>query len=315
MSRVVPLFLAVASTCALLAADSKPVPVVIPNAELFDLHSKSGRDYRIFIAKPDGPAPATGYSVYYFTDANNSFGAVASLARIQQRTTGPVVLVGIGYPTEDRNEITVRRTFDLTPPTDPAVLDRFREARARSGARRPAVSGPTASSMKTGGQEQLFDFIEHEVKPVIEKRFKIDKSQQALFGHSFGGLFTLHALFMHPGAYQSYIAASPSLWVNPETLEKEIVAFSNEMAKERKPVRVLITTAELEPRTPADRAPNPGEKTAANTNLRPQKTLLDRLTAAGVSTSYKEFEGENHGSVIPFAHMRGLRFAFEKPRP
>ena len=40
------------------------------------------------------------------------------------------------------------------------------------------------------------------------------EQRKVLFGHSFGGLFTLYSLFTQPGVFDTYVAASPSLWFN-----------------------------------------------------------------------------------------------------
>lgn len=304
-------------TAVVVAAADEPgsAPVVVPRATQIDVKSKAGREYRLFIQAPpkESTPPPGGYPVYYFTDANASFPLVASLARIQQPTIGPVVLVGIGYPTDDRGDITVRRSFDLTPAAAPDALKRFQEGRKSDPARpqkdAPKKDAPPKADVKYGGQAEFFAFVQDEVKPLVEKRFTIDKGRQALFGHSFGGLFTLHALYAHPDAFQTYIAASPSLWLNPEKLAEGEAALAAKVKASGAKVRVLVTLGELEGRAP-------GEK--AGTGDDPRTTLTKRLKDAGVDAAFKQFEGENHGSVVPFAHMRGLRFAFEtaqRPAP
>lgn len=291
------------------AAD-EPVPVVVPRSEQIDLKSKTGREYRLFVQAPaeEVPAPPGGYPVYYFTDANASFPLVASLARIQQPTIGPVVLVGIGYPTDERSEVTLRRSFDLTPAASPDAIKKFQEGRKKDAPPKDAKDtpkdAPPKAEVKYGGQTEFFAFMRDEVKPLVERRFKIDKTRQALFGHSFGGLFTLHALYAHPDAFQTYIAASPSLWLNPEKLAEEEAAFTAKVKAGGTKVRLLVTLGELEGRSPFEKA---------GTGDDPRAVLAKRLKAAGVDAAFKQFEGENHGSVVPFAHTRGLRFAFEAP--
>lgn len=299
MRWVGTVFVAVVTVGCLMAADPPARPVVVPRSEQMDLKSPAGRVYRLFLQAPapDSPVPPGGYPVYYFTDANTAFPLVASLARIQQMTIEPVVLIGIGYPTDDRKIINTRRAFDLTPVAAPGVWKRFQDALgARNRGSRPAPN-PT---LTFGGQEEFFTFIQEEVKPMIEKRFKIDTKRQALFGHSFGGLFTLHTLYTHPDSFQTFIAASPSLWLNPGKLAEEEAAFTQ--AKSRP--RLLVTLWELEP-------PLPFGNGDGGTD--PREALTQQLKAAGSDTTFTRFAGENHGSVVPFAHMHGLRFAFEQP--
>lgn len=296
---------ALIATAGVVADEPKSAPVVIPRAEQIDLKSKGGREYRLLVQAPpkEDSAPPDGYPVYYFTDANASFPLVASLARTQQPTTGPIVLVGIGYPTDDRDEITARRAFDLTPAADREAMKKFQEAR-KAGPNRPRKDPPArAVELKFGGQAEFFAFIQDEVKPLVEKRFKIDKGRQTLFGHSFGGLFTLHALYAHPDSFQTYIAASPSLWLNPEKLAEDEAAFTAKLkeGKGAKP-KLLVTLGELETRAATSNGGGDNNSHAE---------LVKRLKDAGAEATFKQFEGENHGSVVPFAHSRGLRFAFE----
>src|SRR3546814_19712655 len=47
----------------------------------------------------------------------------------------------------------------------------------------------------SGGADDFLAFIEHELKPLIAQRYPVDARRQILFGHSYGGLFTLYTLF------------------------------------------------------------------------------------------------------------------------
>lgn len=49
-----------------------------------------------------------------------------------------------------------------------------------------------------GGTGKLVDFIENELIPRIAEMVILDPMRRSLFGHSFGGLFTLYALFERP---------------------------------------------------------------------------------------------------------------------
>lgn len=113
-NRIFALAALAAVTGAALAADPAPTPVVLPGAEQFDVKSKAGREYRIFLAAPAGKAPAAGYPVIYLPDANGDFPILLSAVRRQARGGGGAVVVGIGYPGEAK-AFGERRTFDLTP--------------------------------------------------------------------------------------------------------------------------------------------------------------------------------------------------------
>ncbi|WP_159884176.1 alpha/beta hydrolase-fold protein [Paenibacillus puerhi] len=61
-----------------------------------------------------------------------------------------------------------------------------------------------------GGAEEFIEFIESELKPLIQSEFFVDRSHQTLIGHSLGGLLVLDVLFSRTSAFQTYIAGSPS---------------------------------------------------------------------------------------------------------
>ncbi|VTR93729.1 Putative esterase OS=Pseudomonas putida CSV86 GN=CSV86_27162 PE=4 SV=1 [Gemmata massiliana] len=108
----------------IFAAD--PTPVVIPRTEQFDVKSKNGLEYRIFVAAPTGKAPDAGYPVIYLSDGNGNFPTVHSAARRLSMNDLSAVVVGIGYPTDETKVHNERRSFDLTPPTSAEWLTLLR---------------------------------------------------------------------------------------------------------------------------------------------------------------------------------------------
>ncbi|WMT39952.1 alpha/beta hydrolase-fold protein [Paenibacillus sp. D2_2] len=178
----------------------------VPGTQVWDLQSHlSGREYQIYIVEPMGPPPEGGYPVLYTLDANATFGSLAEAARLQTRGPHgmvPFVIVGIGYNSNDPI-VTSERFYDYTVFADDSELPK-----------RPDGSAWPL----TGGAEVFLDFIEYELKPLIEKEFPIDRAKQSLFGHSLGGFFTLYTLFKRPSTFRRYFAASPSIWWKNLTL-------------------------------------------------------------------------------------------------
>ncbi|MEW4569709.1 alpha/beta hydrolase-fold protein [Tautonia sp. JC769] len=268
-------------------------PVTIPGTEQFDLRSESGLEYRIFVAGPTGEVPGPGSPVIYLTDGNGDFPVLLAAARRQSREGLGAVVVGIGYPSDDRAVQLDRRAFDLTP----------------------LASGPPPEGFPrypSGGDDQFLEFIEGELKPVIERRYRIDRGRQALFGHSFGGLFVLHALFRKPGSFQAYIASSPSVWWDDGRILAEADAFAKEHAGERVEARLMVTVGELEqasgPGLSGEGAGTQARRRSAGT----PEELAARLAAPrveGLGVTFLEFDGETHGSVLLPAAGRAARLA------
>lgn len=237
---------AAAATAAIATADEARVderrregwgPVSLPFSEQRDLRSQAtGRTYRIFVSQPPGEAPPDGFPVVYVLDGNAYFPALSLQAHALGQRPDPslreaVLVVGIGYPADALVDIPTRAE-DYTPPAPDA-----------------AQSGDRLAS-RHGGAERFLDFIEHELKPRIAARYRVDPARQTLFGHSYGGLFTLYTLFTRPQAFQAYVAASPSIWWNRGYLLGLVPRLARAT---HPPVRLLLSVGGAE--QPAPGAP------------------------------------------------------------
>lgn len=60
-----------------------------------------------------------------------------------------------------------------------------------------------------GGAENFLRFIQDEVLPFVEQRYRT-RPYRILLGHSHAGFFTLYSLMREPGLFNAYIAVSPS---------------------------------------------------------------------------------------------------------
>jgi len=281
-------------------------PAHIERSQQRDVNSRAGRAYRIFVSRPLVPPPPLGYPVIYVLDGNATFGTITEAVAMQSARpsatqVAPAIVVGIGYRTQLPLDLE-RRTFDYTPDVD----------RSRLAARPDGSPWPL-----TGGANAFLDFIEHELKPMIAGEFPIDAKRQVLFGHSFGGLFTLYAFFTRPGGFQSYIAGSPSIWFGERAIlgaEEKFVAGSQD---ELRNLRLMIAVGGLEQSLSPEEQEMPGgsprapwiEKNRMVDNAREMANRLQALRAPGLTVAYEEFAGENHVSVIPALISRALRFA------
>lgn len=170
----------------------------LPGTWVQDLHDPaSGQTWRLWVQRPQGPAPADGHPVLYVLDGNASFPLAAQLARNSEARPPEIrpdaaLVVGLGYA-GDAPFHTAERRRDYTP---------------------PPIQGPAQAG--TGGADRLLDFLAREVQPRIAQFAAVDAQRQTLWGHSLGGLLVLHALFTRPGQCSRYAATSPSVWWNQE---------------------------------------------------------------------------------------------------
>lgn len=78
-----------------------------------------------------------------------------------------------------------------------------------------------------GGSGKFIAFIEKELQPYVEKKYKTDSSK-TIIGQSLGGLLATEILFTKPALFNNYIIISPSLWWNDGALLKATPAVLKE---------------------------------------------------------------------------------------
>jgi uncharacterized protein len=270
----------------------------ISTSERFHVFMEGCEDqYRIDIALPAMPvAPGTRLPVIYVLDGAWTFALAAPAARALSIGPGAIpqaIVVGVG-PAIDGPAAFARTTTlryrDLAPGVDEAHVTQMRRAI-------PPAFWPTDGELGQAGR--FLRFIEQELKPFIETYFPVDPSDQTLLGVSLGGLFVLNALFKSPGAFQRYIAISPSIW-----WKDRAVLEAEEQAAKLGGVsgHLFLGVGEQE------EAQAPEARMVSNV-----VELSKRLKArnhAGLSVTSHIFDGEGHMSVPPAAISRGLRAVF-----
>ncbi|WP_418184880.1 alpha/beta hydrolase [Aliarcobacter vitoriensis] len=189
------------------------------------------QEYLIQVYQPKSKALENGYPVVYILDGNATFPYASVMAQamdnMSYRTKKvPPLIVSIGYASKELFDIEARSS-DYTPPYEGEL-------------KTPQNRG--SSQFTQGGAEEFYSFIQKQLKPIIEKNYKVDKHKQTLFGHSYGGLFTLYSFLNHPNDFQNFIAASPSIWWNDSLILKNLkdnIEFKN-------PTNLILSVGEIE---------------------------------------------------------------------
>jgi predicted alpha/beta superfamily hydrolase len=296
------------------AADFTHGATFTPNAvSMFDIVSKNtGRTYRIWVSKPSAPPPATGYGVFYLTDGNPQFRLVADQMAVRQYLgLKPALIVGVGYPSDDLWTVTRLRSRDLIPfPINPGFEPTWKAWSTFGG----------ATNDDAGGGEAFYRFLTDELRPRINGLAPIDQADQALYGHSLGGLFTLYTLLNHPEAFRTYAISSPSIIVNSGEILNAIPAFGANIEQKRLRPRVILLVGGKETVSASDLAKLPPPLAisyGAFPELESVAKLADRLRGVGAlgkgDVQVQVFEGEDHLSVVPASLSRALTFAFSPP--
>ncbi|MFX4279862.1 alpha/beta hydrolase [Aliarcobacter butzleri] len=100
-----------------------------------------------------------------------------------------------------------------------------------------------SSQFTQGGADKFYSFIQKQLKLVIEENYPINTKKQTLFGHSYGGLFTLYAFLNHNEDFQNFIAASPSIWWNDFFILNQL---KNKNLEVKNPTRLYLSVGEIE---------------------------------------------------------------------
>jgi hypothetical protein len=71
-----------------------------------------------------------------------------------------------------------------------------------------------------GGADAFREFLQQELIPEITRRYRVS-DERTLMGESAAGMFTLETLLRQPSLFTGYVAVSPMLWWNNESLSKD----------------------------------------------------------------------------------------------
>jgi hypothetical protein len=262
-------------------ASAQSGQVTIPNTERYLMKSAvNGVEYQIDVALPAGYASSSRrYPTFVMLDGNLEFSYLVDtyrLFRIEGRIP-ELILVGIGYPEDDPSIFTpayhANRSRDYTPTAD-------------SG----AMSG-------TGHALEFLRFVETELLPMVERRYRADSTDRGLGGHSLGGLFTTYTLLTKPRLFHRYWLGSPSLWWDKQ------VTFT------------LVDSAAKGAERPTGRAFLTVGSDESALMVPPMERMAARLKAAfpGLAVGSMVFPGETHMTVYGGSLSRALRFLYARP--
>ncbi|AFJ02238.1 putative hydrolase of the alpha/beta superfamily [Methylophaga frappieri] len=148
------------------------------------------RHYRVTIAVPKTAVPEHGFPVLYLLDGNAVI-ADLSDSLLAQLANNPPVIVALGYDTDLRFDLPAR-TRDYTP-------------KGNNGQ-------TTIGKWQGGGADDFFALLNDKIQPLVEKTVTLNRQQQGIWGHSFGGLFVLYAMQKTDSPFRFYASADPAFW-------------------------------------------------------------------------------------------------------
>jgi predicted alpha/beta superfamily hydrolase len=265
-----------------------------------------GDEFKLFVGHCGSAASPTPIPVLYITDANGYFGIAVDIIRSLQlaRHLPPLLVVGIGYRCGGLDETLSLRTRDLTPSADAGFARLF----------------PELGTM--GGASELLAFIQSELKPWVETRYRVDRNDATYFGHSLGGLFGAYVLLTEPKTFQRYGLGSPSLWWDDEVIFSYEASYAE--AHDDLSAKVFLgigadETQEGRRREAVNHEPALREKATAwyIDMVDDMERMVKRLRGRrypSLSIASAVFPDEFHVTAPPINLSRALRFLFDAPR-
>jgi predicted alpha/beta superfamily hydrolase len=180
----------------------------------FPLQSReAGHMYHIYVRVPQGYAeqPERRYPIVYLLDGDSLFPILAAnhiFLTIDDKLPEAIV-VGISYGSFAKP--INRRHVDFMPP------------------------GPEES-----GTARFHRFLERELLPTVESRYRADSAKRILFGQSRAGAMILYSAFTRPDLFWARIASNPSRVPGRE------IFYGKPAPASRKDLHLLIATGTQE---------------------------------------------------------------------
>lgn len=246
-----------ASYCQVKSA--APNPFCEKDIVSWDYSSKIvGEDYTIYIHFPPGyDTTKTKYPVLYMTDGDWNMTVAMNcfnMLRQDYETTEPLI-VGIGYGTRPN-----KRNRDLNP---------------------------------TGGGPKFLDFIKQEVMPFVQSKYRVTDNK-ALYGYSFGGMFTTYVLFEHPDLFNMIFIGAPGNGGN-----------------ELMPAAQKYFTTHKELNCKVFAGVGSYEQTVVN-NISQFKAYLEKQNCKGLEIATSVTPNAGHGAALAQVMQNAIAFAYCK---
>ncbi|MBB4804176.1 putative alpha/beta superfamily hydrolase [Flavobacterium nitrogenifigens] len=245
-----------------------------------EIESKELGEKRILnIYLPEGynANDATKYPVIYLLDgsADEDFIHVTGLVQFNSfewiNQVPKSIVVGIA---------TVDRRRDFTYPT--------------------TVENDKTRFPTTGHSDQFIAFIEKELQPFIDKKYKTNESKM-IIGQSLGGLLETEILLKKPSLFNKYVIVSPSLWWDNGSLLNLDSEILKESFNQKTEIYIAVGKEGL---TPTE-IPRVMEVDA---NLLAEKIKLSK--SKNIKVYFDYFPEENHGTILHPAVANSFKFFY-----
>ncbi|WP_314340569.1 alpha/beta hydrolase-fold protein [Acinetobacter guillouiae] len=238
------------------------------------------RPIQIYLPATYGKYPKQKYPVIYLLDSETNFhyltGIVEKLSKSPYPSIPEMVVVGI---------VNTERARDLTPTKQ-----------------KPEIKQGRVIEGETGGNVAFFKFLESELMPDIEKKYRTN-GLNILIGHSFGGITALNHMLNGQQNIQAYIVHDPSIWWDDEIMLKRFKEANNQDFQHKTLFLTQVGASE-----------NTDSLDNHYKGIKKFNQYLSQQPFTQLNYKYVQYEGEDHGTVPIKGNLDGLRYIFEGMR-
>jgi len=231
------------------------------------------QEYQLLIKTPAGYGQSDKtYPVIFFLDAQWDFPLMVSTYG-QSYYDGFIpeaILVGIQWGGENPDP-NVLRARDFTP-------------------------SHMAEVPNSGGASKFLQFIKQELIPFVNNEYR-SNDHRVLMGSSYGGLFTLYAMFNEPNLFDGYIpSASASAWD-----DNFLYSYADSFAESKleRPIKLYSAIGEFDDLMPA---------------FDDLSAFFEKKNVKGLSFKFERLAGLGHASLKSAGNTWGLHYVFAKPK-
>jgi uncharacterized protein len=237
--------------------EAKPTPFpfgVIDKIASIEL--AESRTLNIYLPEGYNADSATLYPVIYLLDgsANEDYPHIAGLVQFLNMSDLMPKSIVVGIANVDRKR-------DFTFPT--------------------TIAADLKDYPTTGKSARFITFIEKELQPYVQKKYKVNATK-TIIGQSLGGLLATEILLKKPHLFDNYLIVSPSLWWDNESLLAKLPDLMT--ANPCKNKRIYIAVGNEHPVMVKDAK-------ALSEGLQKQLDTSNQLI-------YKYFGEENHATIL-----------------
>lgn len=163
------------------------------------------RTVRVYVPNSYKDDSEKRYPVLYMHDGQNlykdedaGYGMSWGISDYLEQSGLELIVVGIDCNTEG-----YKRLDEYSPWVSTTIREKL-----------PSLEG------EIGGEgKDYIDYIVHELKPLIDKKYRTDADETSMAGSSMGGLISTYAACAYPHIFRKVASISSAYWFNQEEIE------------------------------------------------------------------------------------------------